>query len=73
MNAPVPGAVVADPSTEDLDQLLERVKAHGGDPKDTEMLEWIVASYARVTDLIRDKQTTLARLRRMLFGSTSEK
>jgi transposase len=73
VNAPVPGAVVADPSMEDLDQLLERVKAHGVDPKDTEMLEWVVASYARVTDLIRDKQTTLARLRQMLFGSTSEK
>jgi transposase len=42
-------------------------------PEDADLLEAIVGSYAYMTGLIRDKQTTIGRLRSALFGSTSEK
>lgn len=65
-------AKASESSLADLEQVLERVKAHGVDPKDTELLESVIGSYGYMTELIRDKQTTLARLRQMLFGPTSE-
>jgi transposase len=58
---------------EELERIVERVRALGAAPEDAQVLEDLVASYAYVTDLIRDKQTTIARLRQMLFGSTSER
>lgn len=60
-------------SMDELERLVERVKALGASPQDAEVLEDLVASYAYVTELIRDKQTTIGRLRQMLFGATSER
>jgi transposase len=58
---------------DELERVVERVKALGASPEDAELLEDLVASYGYITDLVRDKQTTIQRLRRLLFGETSEK
>jgi len=58
---------------DELERLVERLRALGATEKDAELLEALVSSYAYVTDLIRDKQTTIGRLRQMLFGATSER
>lgn len=56
----------------DLEALLERAKAAMG-KEDYELLEKFVASFAYLTEIIEDKTTTIARLRKLLFGSKSEK
>ena len=58
--------------TKDLDALLVRVKA-AMDEKDYELLERLVESFVYLSHLIEDKQTTIARLRKILFGPQSEK
>ena len=35
----------AESSMDDLERVLERVKAHGVDPKDTDLLEAVIGSY----------------------------
>jgi len=62
-----------DQSMDQLERVVERVKALGADPADAKVLENLIASYAYITELVRDKQTSIARLRHMLFGDTSEK
>ncbi len=61
-----------DKSMEELDRVVERVKALGAQPEDARVLEDLVASYGYISDLVLDKQTTIARMRRQLFGETSE-
>lgn len=56
----------------ELDALLERVKS-ALDQKDYQLLEKLVASFAYLTGLIEEKDTTIKRLRKVLFGSKSEK
>jgi len=56
----------------DLEALLERLKSSVGE-KDYELLERFLASFAYLTELIEDRETTIGRLRKILFGSKSEK
>jgi len=56
----------------DLEALLERVKA-AVDTKDYELLEKLVESFVYLSQLIEDKETTIGRLRKILFGPQSEK
>lgn len=72
MTAQAHGAAV-DLSMDELEQLVKRVKALGASASDAEVLEALVASYGYLTELIRDKQTTIGRLRQMLFGASSER
>jgi hypothetical protein len=69
---PVPATQRIEVELQDLEALLERVKAEV-DEKDYELLEKFVASFAYLTGLIEDKSTTIARLRKLLFGPKSEK
>ncbi len=55
-----------------LEALLERVKATLGE-EDYENLKLLADSYAYVTNLVEDERTTIDRLRKLLFGSTTEK
>ncbi len=41
--------------------------------EDAQLLRRIVESYSYITDLVEDKKTTIARLRKLLFGSRTEK
>jgi len=58
--------------TAELEGILQRAEAELT-PEDYELLKALVESYAYVTNLVEDKRTTIARLRKLLFGSASEK
>ena len=73
MTATTHSIPAVDQSMDQLERVVERVKALGAAPADAQVLENLVASYAYITELVRDKQTSIARLRHMLFGDTSEK
>lgn len=62
-----------DCNMDEMTRLLERLKAAGIDEKDYELVKALIQSYDYVTNLIRDKETSIRRLRKILFGSTSEK
>ncbi|MFM7649257.1 MAG: IS66 family transposase [Cyanobium sp.] len=59
--------------TEQLDALVLRVKAGGLAPGDIETLVAALKSYVYVTQLIDQKSTSIARLRKLLFGAETEK
>ena len=59
-------------SAEQLQELLQRLQIVTDD-KDYETVKAIFESYAYVTDLVRKKGTTIGRLRKMLFGASTEK
>jgi transposase len=59
----------------DMDKLadvLQRAEA-ALDEEDYALLKAVVESYAYVADLVGDKNTTIRRLRKMLFGASTEK
>lgn len=55
-----------------LDEALERAEAKLSE-KDYATLKAVVDAYAYLTELVDDKNTTIARLRKMLFGEKTEK
>jgi transposase len=57
---------------DEWEDILQRAKAVLNE-KDYQIVEAVVQSYAYVTDLLEDKRTTIDRLRKLLFGSGSEK
>ncbi len=57
---------------DELQAILDRAKATLGED-DYEKLKAVVDSYAYLTDLVKNKDTTIKRLRQMLFGSSTEK
>jgi transposase len=59
-------------SPEEVAQLLERVKPALGSG-DFALLEKIIQSFLHVTQLLEEKGTTIDRLKRLLFGSKSER
>src|SRR6516165_12517828 len=55
---------------------LEAVLRHAEqslDEKDAELIRAAFESYAYVTELVEDKNTTIRRLRQLFFGSRTEK
>ena len=56
----------------ELQELLQRVD-EALDEKDSTLIRTVFQSYRYVTDLVEDKNTSLRRLRQLLFGSTTEK
>jgi len=58
--------------TVELEGILRRAEAEL-DKEDYELLKALVESYVYVTNLVEDKGTMIARLRKLLFGSSSEK
>jgi hypothetical protein len=56
----------------EVEAFLERAKA-GLSEEDYETFKALVESYAYLTDLLEDKSTTIDRLRKLLFGSSTEK
>ena len=55
-----------------LEEVLRRVE-QSLDEKDAELIRAVFESYAYVTDLVEDKNTTIRRLRQLFFGSRTEK
>jgi len=52
-----------------LEELLQRAEAKQLNDEDYETITAVFKSYAYLTDLVEDKGTTIARLRKLLFGS----
>jgi hypothetical protein len=65
-------ASVLQVSLPEVEEALERARAVMSE-KDFELLKALAESYAYVSHLVEDRQTTIAKLRKLLFGSTSEK
>jgi transposase len=55
-----------------LDEVLCRVE-HALDEKDATLIRRVFESYAYVTDLVEDKNTSIRRLRLLFFGKRTEK
>ena len=56
-----------------LEELLDRAESNTLRADDTELLRKIFQSYTGFFRAVEDRKATLARLRKLLFGSTSEK
>jgi transposase len=57
---------------EEIEKALERVKSSLGE-RDHEFLRNLVDAYAYVTELVEDKDTSIRKLRRILFGAATER
>jgi hypothetical protein len=64
---------VIDLDAEQLDALLRRAEEGIFDKDDYELIGAVLESYFYVTQLIDKKSTTIGRLRKLLFGSPTEK
>jgi transposase len=60
-------------SRQELAALIARAQAGPLDAADCRTLQAVVDTLERLTQLLADKSTTIARLRQMLFGSSTEK
>jgi transposase len=56
-----------------LDDILRRVDANELTADDCESLRTLCKAYVQLTELLKDKNTSLARLRKLLFGLQTEK
>ena len=56
-----------------LDEILRRVDANELTEGDCEALRTLCKAYVQLTELLKDKNTSLARLRKLLFGLQTEK
>src|SRR4051812_19126810 len=63
---------LVDVDSDRLEEVLRRVE-RSLDEKDAELIRAVFESYAYVTDLVEDKNTTIRRLRQLFFGSRTEK
>jgi transposase len=63
---------IIDVNNAQLEEVLHRVE-QSLDEKDVELIRAVFQSYLYVTDLVEDKNTSLRRLRQLLFGVRTEK
>ena len=56
-----------------VEELLQRAQSNALCDEDMELLRQIFESYAGFFEVVGDKNTTIARLRKMMFGATTEK
>ena len=64
---------ILDMDIEQREALLHRAEQAGVEPDDLRKIRAVFESYAYVAELIDHKNTTLARLRKLLFGASTEK
>ncbi len=65
-------AEILEVTSQQLEELLERAGSNTLRDEDTELMRSIFQSYAEFFQIVGDKNTTIARLRKMMFGATSE-
>src|SRR3954451_17316742 len=63
---------LVDVDSDRLEEVLRRAE-QSLDEQDAELIRAVFESYAYVTDLVEDKNTTIRRLRQLFFGSRTEK
>jgi len=68
-----PAPEIIDMDVEKLEALLRRAEDASLSPEDLQTMRTICESYLYLTNLIDQKSTTIARLRKLLFGATTEK
>ncbi|MCP4589924.1 MAG: IS66 family transposase, partial [bacterium] len=68
-----PNQEIVELPMDNLEELLQRAEAKQLNDQDYETITAVFKSYAYLTELVEDKSTTIARLRKMLFGSRTEK
>jgi hypothetical protein len=68
-----PAPEVIDMDVETLEALLRRAEDTSLSSEDLQTIRTICKSYLYLTNLIDQKSTTIARLRKLLFGATTEK
>jgi len=56
-----------------LEALLHRAEAEVLEKQDYQTIRIVFESYFQLTSLVGDKNTTIARLRKLLFGARTEK
>jgi hypothetical protein len=56
-----------------LEEILRHVEANELTEEDCQTIRTLLASYVHLTELLKDKNTSLARLRKLLFGASTEK
>ena len=60
-------------TSERFEELLKRADSNALRDEDMELMRQVFASYAGFFQIVGDRNTTIARLRKMMFGATSEK
>jgi hypothetical protein len=59
-------------NSQQLDEVLARAASNSLGEEDTELIGQIFDSYVRLFELVGDKNTTIARLRKLFFGASTE-
>jgi transposase len=57
----------------DLEETLRRIEANQATAKDHEAIRTLSVSYVRLLEMLKDKNTKIDRLRKLLFGVSTEK
>ena len=60
-------------NSQQMEELLDRAASNTLTEEDIELMRQIFDSYAQFFQIVGDQNTTIARLRKLLFGSSSEK
>src|SRR5262249_36130696 len=60
-------------TNEQLQDLLQRLQQQALNDEDVALIRAVLQSYLYVTELVEDKNTSLRRLRQLLFGGRTEK
>lgn len=68
-----PNQEIVELNTDRIKELLQRAEAKQFNDEDYATIKALIESYAYLTELVEDKGTTIARLRKLLFGSRTEK
>jgi transposase len=63
---------IVEVNSQRIEEMLDRATSQM-DHDDAELMRRIVESYAYITDLVEDKNTSIARLRKLFFGAKTEK
>ncbi len=64
---------IVEMDTQQLEELINRVESNTLRAEDPALIRQVFNSYTQLFAMIGDKNTSLARLRKLLFGSSSEK
>jgi transposase len=64
---------IVEVNTQKIEELLDRATSNTFRDEDTELMRQFFESYVGFFQIVGDKNTTIARLRKMMFGATSEK
>lgn len=68
-----PSPEIIEVNSQQLEELLDRAASNTLREQDTELMRQIFDSYAQFFQIVGDKNTSIARLRKLLFGSKTEK